>query len=141
MAFVEPPKDREPERALKYLARYTYRVAISNQRLESIEGKGPEGRVTFWYKVYAARRHLGPDDPLRRGVPPTSDAARLAARLCADPPVRLPGQPPPRGRSWPSFDACCRPPCPDRTRPQPLNRQTTAPPLPVLWRARLEAAR
>ena len=53
VAFVEPPKDREPERALKYLARYTYRVAISNQRLESIEGKGPEGRVTFWYKDYA----------------------------------------------------------------------------------------
>ena len=53
VAFVEPPKDRAPEQALKYLARYTYRVAISNQRLESIEGKGPDGRVTFWYKDYA----------------------------------------------------------------------------------------
>ena len=53
VAFVEPPKDRAPEQALKYLARYTYRMAISNQRLESIEGKGPDGRVTFWYKDYA----------------------------------------------------------------------------------------
>jgi len=53
VVFVEPPEDREPEQALKYLARYTYRVAISNQRLESIEGKGRDGRVTFWYKDYA----------------------------------------------------------------------------------------
>jgi len=47
---VEPPKDRPPEQALKYLARYTYRVAISNPRIESIEGDGHHGRVTFWYK-------------------------------------------------------------------------------------------
>jgi hypothetical protein len=53
VAFIEPPEDREPEQALKYLARYTYRAAISNQRLELIEGKGYDGRVTFWYKDYA----------------------------------------------------------------------------------------
>ncbi len=51
--FVEPPEDREPEQALKYLARYTYRVAISNSRLESIEGEGHAGTVTFRYKDYA----------------------------------------------------------------------------------------
>jgi hypothetical protein len=37
-----------PEQVLKYLARYTHRVAISNGRLLSFE----EGRVTFRYKDY-----------------------------------------------------------------------------------------
>ena len=37
------------EQALKYLARYTYRVAISNDRLESLA----DGQVTFRYKAYA----------------------------------------------------------------------------------------
>jgi hypothetical protein len=39
-----------PEQVLKYLARYTHRVAISNRRLLSIEN----GRVTFEWKDYAA---------------------------------------------------------------------------------------
>jgi hypothetical protein len=38
-----------PERVLKYLARYTHRVAISNSRVLSIE----QGRVTFLCKDYA----------------------------------------------------------------------------------------
>jgi hypothetical protein len=38
-----------PEQVLKYLARYTHRVAISNRRLSSIE----DGRVTFEWKDYA----------------------------------------------------------------------------------------
>ncbi|MFC1707410.1 IS91 family transposase [Planctomycetota bacterium] len=38
-----------PDRVLKYLARYTHRVAISNQRLVSMEG----GKVRFSYKDYA----------------------------------------------------------------------------------------
>jgi len=40
-----------PRRVLKYLARYTHRVAISNQRLRSLEN----GRVTFDWKDYADR--------------------------------------------------------------------------------------
>jgi len=40
-----------PEQVLKYLARYTHRVAISNSRLVKLE----EGRVTFRYKDYAAK--------------------------------------------------------------------------------------
>ena len=40
------------EQVLKYLARYTHRVAISNQRLLSLE----DGRVTFEWKDYAAGR-------------------------------------------------------------------------------------
>ena len=38
-----------PEQVLKYLARYTHRVAISNRRLLSME----HGRVTFEWKDYA----------------------------------------------------------------------------------------
>jgi Putative transposase/Transposase zinc-binding domain len=38
-----------PEQVLKYLARYTHRVAISNARLESLDDAG----VTFRYKDYA----------------------------------------------------------------------------------------
>ncbi len=38
-----------PKQVLKYLARYTHRVAISNSRLLKLE----EGRVTFRYKDYA----------------------------------------------------------------------------------------
>src|SRR5262249_52762734 len=37
-----------PEQVLKYLARYTHRVAISNARLLQLEG----GQVTFRYKDY-----------------------------------------------------------------------------------------
>lgn len=38
-----------PQQVLKYLARYTHRVAISNDRLVSLE----DGRVTFRWKNYA----------------------------------------------------------------------------------------
>ena len=38
-----------PEQVLKYLARYTHRVAISNQRLIAME----EGKVSFRWKDYA----------------------------------------------------------------------------------------
>jgi hypothetical protein len=58
-----------PERVLKYLARYTHRVAISNSRLIAMS----DGQVTFRYKDYAdAHRHktmtLGADEFLRRFV-------------------------------------------------------------------------
>ena len=49
VVYIEPPEDREPEEALKYLARYTHRVAISNGRLLELR----DGRVTFRYKDYA----------------------------------------------------------------------------------------
>jgi hypothetical protein len=38
-----------PEQVLKYLARYTHRVAISNRRLVTLK----DGRVRFRYKAYA----------------------------------------------------------------------------------------
>jgi hypothetical protein len=48
VVFVKPPFGG-PEQVLKYLARYTHGVAISNRRLLSME----DGRVTFEYKDYA----------------------------------------------------------------------------------------
>jgi hypothetical protein len=58
-----------PEQVLKYLARYTHRVAISNQRLLSME----DGQVTFRYKDYAAGQRsktmtLSAEEFLRRFV-------------------------------------------------------------------------
>ena len=38
-----------PQRVLKYLARYTHRVAVSNHRLRALE----DGRVSFEWKDYA----------------------------------------------------------------------------------------
>ena len=48
VVYAKPPFGG-PEQVLKYLARYTHRVAISNQRIESLE----DGQVTFRYKDYA----------------------------------------------------------------------------------------
>jgi hypothetical protein len=49
VVYAKPPIEGGPEKILKYLARYVHRVAISNDRLESIEN----GEVTFRYKDYA----------------------------------------------------------------------------------------
>jgi hypothetical protein len=48
VVYAKPPFGG-PEQVLKYLARYTYRVAISNQRLRSMQGD----RVSFEWKNYA----------------------------------------------------------------------------------------
>jgi hypothetical protein len=48
VVHAEPPFGG-PEQVLKYLARYTHRVAISNQRLISFE----DGKVSFHWKDYA----------------------------------------------------------------------------------------
>jgi hypothetical protein len=58
-----------PEQVLKYLARYTHRVALSNRRLVALEG----GAVTFPYRDYARggrerRLTLSADEFLRRFV-------------------------------------------------------------------------
>jgi hypothetical protein len=45
---------REPQHVLKYLARYTHRVAISNHRLVALEN----GQVTFRYKDYQRGHRL-----------------------------------------------------------------------------------
>ena len=48
VVHVKPPFGG-PRRVLKYLARYTHRVAISNHRLRTLEN----GRVSFDWKDYA----------------------------------------------------------------------------------------
>jgi len=48
VVYSKPPF-AGPRQVLKYLARYTHRVAISNRRLRSIE----DGKVTFSWKDYA----------------------------------------------------------------------------------------
>jgi hypothetical protein len=48
VVYSKPPFGG-PEQVLKYLARYTHRVAISDRRLVSLEG----GEVTFQWKDYA----------------------------------------------------------------------------------------
>jgi hypothetical protein len=50
VVHVKPPFGG-PRRVLKYLARYTHRVAISNHRLRALEN----GRVSFEWKDYADR--------------------------------------------------------------------------------------
>jgi putative transposase/transposase-like zinc-binding protein len=49
VVYSKPPFGG-PEQVLKYLARYTHRVAISNQRLVSLQ----DGKVIFRYKDYRA---------------------------------------------------------------------------------------
>ncbi|HKB40023.1 MAG TPA: IS91 family transposase [Gemmataceae bacterium] len=68
VVYSKPPFGG-PEQVLKYLARYTHRVAISNARLENLG----EGRVTFRVKDYAdGSRHkrltLTAEEFLRRFV-------------------------------------------------------------------------
>ena len=53
VVYAKPPAGG-PGQVLKYLARYTHRVAISNRSLVALE----DGRVTFRWKDYAhGNRH------------------------------------------------------------------------------------
>jgi hypothetical protein len=66
VVYAKPPFGG-PAQVLKYLARYTHRVAISNHRLLAVA----DGRVTFTYKDYAADHRtrtltLSADEFLRR---------------------------------------------------------------------------
>ncbi len=47
ITFIEPPKGK-PENVIEYVGRYSFRVAISNERIKNIEN----GNVTFEYKDY-----------------------------------------------------------------------------------------
>src|ERR1017187_2471401 len=58
VVFVKPPFG-SPEQVLKYLARYTHRVAISNSRILSVA----DGKVTFLWKDYADASKVKPMTP------------------------------------------------------------------------------
>lgn len=47
ITYIEPPKGN-PENVIEYIGRYSFRVAISNQRIKNISN----GNVTFEYKDY-----------------------------------------------------------------------------------------
>src|SRR6185369_13537435 len=53
VVYAKPPFGG-PEQVLKYLARYTHRVAISNHRLLKVE----DGRVFFTWKDYARENQV-----------------------------------------------------------------------------------
>ena len=58
VVHVKPPIAGGPDRVLKYLARYVYRVGISNGRLLELSGD----QVTFSYRDYSQEGH--PEKPL-----------------------------------------------------------------------------
>ena len=70
---------------LRYLGRYTHRVAISNHRLLAFDGD----RVTFSLEGLRPRRPAAHDDAHRDGVSAPLRPAHPAARLRPHPPVRL----------------------------------------------------
>lgn len=47
VTYIEPPKGN-PENVIEYIGRYSFRVAISNQRIKDISN----GNITFEYKDY-----------------------------------------------------------------------------------------
>jgi hypothetical protein len=68
VVYAKPPFGG-PEQVLKYLARYTHRVAISNRRLVKLQ----DGKLTFRYRDYADSRKeklltLSAEEFLRRFV-------------------------------------------------------------------------
>ena len=75
---------------LKYLARYTHGVAISNRRLVALH----DGQVSFRYKDYADRPTEQSPDLADTGIHPPLLAAHASPRFRADPLLRLPGESP-----------------------------------------------
>ena len=47
VTYIEPPKG-SPENVIEYIGRYSFRIAISNERIKSIDN----GMITFEYKDY-----------------------------------------------------------------------------------------
>ena len=71
VVYAKPPFGG-PQQVLKYLARYTHRVAIANSRIIAVDGGGKSGRVTFKWKDYR--------DGQRKLM--TLDAAEFLRRFC-----------------------------------------------------------
>ena len=88
------PAFGEPTRVLRYLGRYTHRVAISNQRLLSFDGH----RVSFRWKDYAHGNKQRIMTLIRKRVPAPLLPTCAAQRLRPHPPLRLSRQRTP-GRS------------------------------------------
>jgi hypothetical protein len=83
-----------PKQVLRYLSRYTHRVAISNRRLVAADDAG----VAFRWKDYRANRHgtLEDDATSSARVHQALFAARVAQGLPSHSPLWAPGQRQPR---------------------------------------------
>ena len=94
VVYAKPPFGG-PEQVLKYLARYTHRVAISNSRLVKLDGR--PGDVPL---QGLRRRPAAEDaDAVGGGVPAAFRAARVAEGLREDPALRPAGQSLPGGEA------------------------------------------
>ena len=91
IVYAKPPFGG-PAHVLRYLGRYTHRIAISNHRLLAFDGQ----RVTFRYKDYAhgSKQRIMTLDGSR--VPAPILPPRAAQRLRAHPPFRAALQPFPK---------------------------------------------
>lgn len=158
VVYAKPPFGG-PEQVLKYLARYTHRVAISNRRLISLK----DGQVTFRWKNYAEgnqqqtmtltavrflRRfllHLVPSHFVRirhYGFLANRHRAEKLARCrellgvrVSEAPAEPPAEPPLNGESKEEHDSKRCPACGGRMRmvaqcPRPSGRQLLESPWP-----------
>ena len=87
---------------LRYLGRYTHRVAISNHRLLAFDGE----RVTVSVEGLRPWRPAPHDDALRDGVSPALRPTHSAARLRPHPPVGVSREHLPRRPRGPSRAPC-----------------------------------
>jgi hypothetical protein len=88
VVYAKPPFGG-PEQVLKYLARYTHRVALSNRRLLSLD----EEQVAFTAKDYAAGGEAASGPAGGGGVPQALGRARAAFGVREDPALRPVGEP------------------------------------------------
>ena len=87
VVYAKPPFGG-PEQVLRYLGRYTHRVAISNHRLLPFDGNN----VTFRWRDYAHGNIQRDDDGFRRRVHSPIPAPRAPEGFCPHPALRLHGQ-------------------------------------------------
>lgn len=84
VVHAKPPFGSPPQ-VLKYLARYTHRIAISNDRLISLE----HGQFPLPLEGLRTRQYAQDDDARRHGVHPPLLAACFADRFREDSPLQL----------------------------------------------------
>ena len=139
VVYAKPPFGG-PEQVLKYLARYTHRVAISNSRLLDFE----DGFVRFRYKDYAHGNRKRVMRLSACGVRAAVLAARAADGVRADSPLRDPVESPSaRGPGVVPSVAWRRPGAPNRSRwrrrssPEPAESVTPTRVCPVCGAGRM----
>ena len=81
-----------PEKVLRYLGRYTHRIAISNHRLLAFDGQ----RVTLPLEGLCSWRQAAQNDAGRNRVPATFLPPCFAEGIRPNPPFRIPRQPIPQ---------------------------------------------